>query len=90
VPFLIFGASSLVAGLAFFTLPETLGAPLPEGLSDMVAIQSVFSTSAFDRGGSQLLKALFRTHAAGAGGSGGGGANKYAAGGEHGKAAAHA
>lgn len=35
VPFLTFGIASLVGGLLIFTLPETLGAPLPDTMDDM-------------------------------------------------------
>lgn len=33
IPFLIFGTSSLLAGLLFFTMPETLGTALPDTMS---------------------------------------------------------
>jgi hypothetical protein len=45
LPFLLFGCTSLLASLLIITLPETLGAPMPDSMQDMTAIQSVFTTS---------------------------------------------
>jgi OCT family organic cation transporter-like MFS transporter 4/5 len=36
VPFLTMGCAALLAGLLIFTLPETLGTPLPDTMEDMV------------------------------------------------------
>jgi MFS family permease len=45
LPFLLFGCTSLVASFLIITLPETLGAPMPDSMQDMATIQSVFTTS---------------------------------------------
>lgn len=37
VPFLTFGTASVLAGLLIFTLPETLGLPLPDTMEVCVA-----------------------------------------------------
>ncbi|EFJ44180.1 hypothetical protein VOLCADRAFT_95576 [Volvox carteri f. nagariensis] len=61
MPFIIFGVTSLVAGVAIFTLPETLGTTLPDTMSDMVGIQSIFTTQPWRRGGwRQTLREMFR------------------------------
>ncbi|GLC46023.1 hypothetical protein PLESTM_001815200 [Pleodorina starrii] len=61
MPFIIFGVTSLVAGVAIFTLPETLGTKLPDTMSDMGGIQSIFTTQPWRRGGwRQTLREMFR------------------------------
>jgi len=65
MPFLIFGATSVLAGLLIFTLPETLGAPMPDTLEDMDAIQSIFSTGAWKKGWKTTRGELFSTRAHG-------------------------
>ena len=51
VPFLTFGCAALVAGLLVFTLPETLGVPLPETMQDMGVIASIFTHKSWQHGG---------------------------------------
>jgi OCT family organic cation transporter-like MFS transporter 4/5 len=51
VPFLTFGCATLVAGLLVFTLPETLGTPLPETMQDMGVIASIFTHKSWQNGG---------------------------------------
>ncbi|GLI62485.1 hypothetical protein VaNZ11_005116 [Volvox africanus] len=61
MPFIIFGVTSVVAGFAIFTLPETLGTTLPDTMSDMAGIQSIFTTQPWRRGGwRQTLREMFR------------------------------
>lgn len=64
LPFIIFGVASVVAGIAIFTLPETLGAVLPDTMQDMDNIASVFTTQPWRKGGwRQTVRELFRTRA---------------------------
>jgi OCT family organic cation transporter-like MFS transporter 4/5 len=41
IPFLTFGTASVLAGLLIFTLPETLGVPLP----DTMEVCPLFATA---------------------------------------------
>jgi MFS family permease len=51
VPFLTFGAASLLAACLIFTLPETNGTPLPDTMDDMRAIASIFTHRTLARQG---------------------------------------
>ncbi|KAG2484872.1 hypothetical protein HYH03_016357 [Edaphochlamys debaryana] len=60
MPFIIFGVASLVAGVAIFTLPETLGTTLPDTMADMGGIQSIFTTQPWRKGGWRMtLREMF-------------------------------
>lgn len=62
IPFLTFGAASLLGGLLIFTLPETLGAPLPDTMDDMGAIASIFTNKTLAlRGVRAAAASLFKT-----------------------------
>uniref|UniRef100_A0A383VW07 Major facilitator superfamily (MFS) profile domain-containing protein n=1 Tax=Tetradesmus obliquus TaxID=3088 RepID=A0A383VW07_TETOB len=62
VPFATFGAAALLAGLLIFSLPETLGVPLPDTLQDMENIASVFTNKTWQRGGFKAAtKSMFKT-----------------------------
>ncbi|KAI8477034.1 MAG: major facilitator superfamily domain-containing protein [Monoraphidium minutum] len=43
IPFLTYGLAALLSGLLIFTLPETLGVPLPDTMQDMDNIASIFT-----------------------------------------------
>lgn len=51
VPFLTFGAASVLAGLLIFTLPETLGAPLPDTMEVGAAVKAALRPLLRERGG---------------------------------------
>lgn len=81
VPFLTFGAACLLGGALTFTLPETLGAPLPDTMADMGAIASIFTHKTLARRGVRAAAAsLFKTRVklpgGGKAGKAGGGGGK--------------
>eukprot|EP00775_Hariotina_reticulata_P004347 gene4347-4600_t len=61
LPYLTYGSVSVLAGLLVLLMPETLGAPMPEDMDDMAALQSVFSAK--QEGCWATFACLFRTHA---------------------------
>eukprot|EP00878_Enallax_costatus_P027441 GHUV01029553.1.p1 GENE.GHUV01029553.1~~GHUV01029553.1.p1 ORF type:complete len:151 (+),score=47.84 GHUV01029553.1:419-871(+) len=62
VPFLVFGVAGLLAGLLVFTLPETLGVPLPDTIQDMENIASVFTHKTWQtKGLNAAAKSMFKT-----------------------------
>ncbi|GFH08008.1 MFS domain-containing protein, partial [Haematococcus lacustris] len=63
LPFVLFGVTSVLAGLLILTLPETLGAPLPDTMQDLDAISSIFSSGAYKQGWRAAGNALFHTRA---------------------------
>ncbi|KAJ9531751.1 hypothetical protein QJQ45_021899 [Haematococcus lacustris] len=65
LPFVLFGVTSVLAGLLILTLPETLGAPLPDTMQDLDAISSIFSSGAYKQGWRAAGNALFHTRAHG-------------------------
>ncbi|KAI8471458.1 MAG: major facilitator superfamily domain-containing protein [Monoraphidium minutum] len=61
-PFLAMGGAALLAGLLVFTLPETLGTPLPDTMEDMGAIASIFTNKTLKRHGFRAAAAsMFKT-----------------------------
>lgn len=77
IPFLTFGAAAIVAGVLIFTLPETLGTPLPDHMGHMGVIASIFTNKTLSRKGFKAAAAsMFKTRVTlpGSGGAGGGGA----------------
>eukprot|EP00197_Chlamydomonas_leiostraca_P012629 CAMPEP_0202879236 /NCGR_PEP_ID=MMETSP1391-20130828/33331_1 /ASSEMBLY_ACC=CAM_ASM_000867 /TAXON_ID=1034604 /ORGANISM="Chlamydomonas leiostraca, Strain SAG 11-49" /LENGTH=609 /DNA_ID=CAMNT_0049561553 /DNA_START=103 /DNA_END=1928 /DNA_ORIENTATION=+ len=66
MPFLIFGCTSVLAGLLIFTLPETLGAPMPDTMKDMDNIASIFTTGAWRKGWRHAGSEMFAKRAYGA------------------------
>jgi hypothetical protein len=74
IPFLTFGIASLLGGLLTFTLPETLGAPLPDTMDDMGVIASIFTHDTYAKKGlkaaaASMFKARVRLPRSGPGGS---------------------
>jgi OCT family organic cation transporter-like MFS transporter 4/5 len=60
VPFLTFGASCLLGGLLIFTLPETLGTPLPDTMADMGVIASIFTNGTLKKGLKAAAASMFK------------------------------
>ncbi|WIA32316.1 hypothetical protein OEZ86_003156 [Tetradesmus obliquus] len=63
LPYLIFGAISCLAGLLVLLLPETLGAAMPETMTDLQQLQSIFSAQPWRQGCMGILAFVFRTRA---------------------------
>jgi OCT family organic cation transporter-like MFS transporter 4/5 len=62
VSFGTFGCAALLAGILVFTLPETLGAPLPETMSDMGVIASIFTHKTLQKKGLKAATlSMFKT-----------------------------
>jgi MFS family permease len=71
IPFLTFGAASLLGGLLIFTLPETLGAPLPDTMADMAVIASIFTNRTLEKKGFKAAAAsMFKARVTLPGGGG--------------------
>jgi hypothetical protein len=100
IPFLTFGIAALLSGILIFTLPETLGVPLPDTMQDMDNIASIFTHHTYAKKGLkaaaasmfkprvQLPKQQPRSSWLRAGGRGGADGSDGGGGGEAGGAAA--
>lgn len=63
IPYLAFGAVSLLSGLLVMFMPETLGADMPESMEDLEQLQSFFTAKPWQGGWWAMVTFLFRTRA---------------------------
>lgn len=65
IPFMAFGCLAILSGLLIMTMPETLGAAMPENVADLENLLSVFEAKPWRNGLSSLVAFVFRTRARG-------------------------
>jgi hypothetical protein len=65
IPFMAFGCLAILSGLLIMTMPETLGAAMPENVADLENLLSVFAAKPWRHGLASLVSFVFRTRARG-------------------------